>query len=149
MIFTQEAPLTRRWFPGRSCIRSNWNLRQGFRQVTPKTGPKGVLHVPHDYFSSFDQSHLICCVGVAIISLALLVLMWRHGGHIGVQNNSEKGLLGIWFYYYAKPERHFAIVLYTNMPSHHVSENQELVFITLFTSDTTSNRATETKCVQI
>ena len=26
MIFTQEAPLTRRWFSGRSCIRSNWNL---------------------------------------------------------------------------------------------------------------------------
>ena len=26
MIFTQEAPLTRKWFSGRSCIRSNWNL---------------------------------------------------------------------------------------------------------------------------
>ena len=25
-IFTQEAPLTRKWFSGRSCIRSNWNL---------------------------------------------------------------------------------------------------------------------------
>ena len=25
MIFTQEAPLTREWFSGRSCIRSNWN----------------------------------------------------------------------------------------------------------------------------
>ena len=25
MIFTQEAPLTRKWFSGRSCIRSNWN----------------------------------------------------------------------------------------------------------------------------
>ena len=25
MIFTQEAPLTRQWFSGRSCIRSNWN----------------------------------------------------------------------------------------------------------------------------
>ena len=28
---------------------------------------------------------------------------------------AEKGLLGIWFYYYAKLERHFAIVLYTNV----------------------------------
>ena len=25
MIFTQEAPLTRKWFSGRSFIRSNWN----------------------------------------------------------------------------------------------------------------------------
>ena len=34
--------------------------------------------------------------------------------HVGVQNNSKK-VLGIRFYYYAKLERHFAIVLYTNM----------------------------------
>ena len=27
MIFTQEAPLTRKWFSGRCCIRSNWNLK--------------------------------------------------------------------------------------------------------------------------
>ena len=26
IINTQEAPLTRKWFSGRSCIRSNWNL---------------------------------------------------------------------------------------------------------------------------
>ena len=26
LIFTQEAPLTRKWFSGRSCILSNWNL---------------------------------------------------------------------------------------------------------------------------
>ena len=32
MIFTQEAPLTRRWFSGRSCIRSNWNLRVNFKE---------------------------------------------------------------------------------------------------------------------
>ena len=44
-----------------------------------------------------------------------LVFKWRHGGHVGVQDNSAKTLLGIWFYYYAKLERHFAIVLYTNM----------------------------------
>ena len=25
MIFTQEAPLTRKWFSGRSCVRPNWN----------------------------------------------------------------------------------------------------------------------------
>ena len=44
-----------------------------------------------------------------------LVCTWRHGGHIGVQNNGDRSLLGIWFYYYAKRERHFAIVLCTNM----------------------------------
>ena len=45
----------------------------------------------------------------------LSVLMWRHSGHVGVQNSSEKNLLGTCFYYYATLERHFAIVLYTNM----------------------------------
>ena len=44
-----------------------------------------------------------------------LVFMWRHCGHIGVQNNSEKRLLGLWLYYCAKLERRFVIVLYTNM----------------------------------
>ena len=44
-----------------------------------------------------------------------LVCTWRHGGYVGVQNNGDRSLLGIWFYYYAKLERHFAIVLYTNM----------------------------------
>ena len=32
MIFTQEAPLTRKWFSGRSCIRSKWNLRVNFEE---------------------------------------------------------------------------------------------------------------------
>ena len=43
------------------------------------------------YFSdsSFDAS-------------VFLVFSWRHGGHVGVQNNSEKSLLRLWFYYYAK-----------------------------------------------
>ena len=40
--------------------------------------------------------------------------MWRHGGHVDVQNNSEKSLLGLSFFYYAKWERQFAIVLYTD-----------------------------------
>ena len=43
------------------------------------------------------------------------VFTWRHGSHVGVHNNSEKNLSWIWFYYYAKRERHFAIMLYTNM----------------------------------
>ena len=40
LIFTQEAPITRKWFSGRSCIRSNWNLevldflRRGENQST-------------------------------------------------------------------------------------------------------------------
>ena len=47
--------------------------------------------------------------------ISFSVFVWRHGGHVGVQNNSEKSLLGLWFYYYAKLKRNFAIVLYTNM----------------------------------
>ena len=43
------------------------------------------------------------------------VFTWRHGGHVGVQNNSDKSVLGIWFYYHAKLEQHLPIVLYTNM----------------------------------
>ena len=43
------------------------------------------------------------------------IFTWRQGGHVSVQNDSEKSLLGIWFYYYAKRERHFDSVLYTNM----------------------------------
>ena len=43
------------------------------------------------------------------------VFTCRHGGHVRVQNNSEKSLLELLFYYYAKLERHFAIVLYNNM----------------------------------
>ena len=39
--------------------------------------------------------------------LLFLVCIWRHGGHVGVQNNGERSLLGIWFYYYTKLERHF------------------------------------------
>ena len=43
------------------------------------------------------------------------VLTRRQGGHVDVQNNNVKGFSGISFYYYAKLERHFAVVLYTNM----------------------------------
>ena len=44
MIFTQEAPLTRKWFSGRSCIRSNWNkLGVNFEFLVIGHGiPKGV-----------------------------------------------------------------------------------------------------------
>ena len=38
-MFTQEAPLTRRLFLGRSCIRSNWNLEMLiFEERAVKTG---------------------------------------------------------------------------------------------------------------
>ena len=43
------------------------------------------------------------------------VLTWRHASHVGVQKNSEKSHLGVWLYYYGKLERHFAIVLHTNI----------------------------------
>ena len=37
------------------------------------------------------------------------------------KNNSEKSLLGIWLYYYAKRELHFSIVLAPRWPSYHVT----------------------------
>ena len=58
------------------------------------------------------EKMIICKTG---IFTKFSVFTWCHCGHVGEQNNSEKSLLGIWFYYYAKLEWHFAIVLYTNM----------------------------------
>ena len=49
MIFTQEAPPTRKWFSGRSCIRSNWNykLRLGvnFEEGGNRECPEETLEV--------------------------------------------------------------------------------------------------------
>ena len=53
-------------------------------------------------------------------SRLFLICTWRHGDHVDVQNNSGKSLLRIWFGYYAKLERHFAIVCTATWPSHHV-----------------------------
>ena len=47
--------------------------------------------------------------------ILLVVWIWRHVGHVGVQNNEIKCLLGIWLYYYTKLVGSFYIVLYTNM----------------------------------
>ena len=48
-------------------------------------------------------------------ALLLRVCIWRHGGHVGVQNNAVICLLGIWLYYYAKPIKPYSMVLYTNI----------------------------------
>ena len=46
MIFTQEAPLARKWFLGRSCIRSNWNkLGVNFLGGRKPEGPEETLIV--------------------------------------------------------------------------------------------------------
>ena len=58
------------------------------------------------------------------------VFTWRHGGHVGEQNNSQKSLLGIWFYYYAKLAI-LPLFCTPTWPSHHVSENQEYVWADL------------------
>ena len=59
-----------------------------------------------------------------------LVCTWRHGGHVGEQNNSEKSLLGIWLYCYLKLERDFAaIVLYTKMSASSRECNPRLFII--------------------
>lgn len=50
----------------------------------------------------------------ASYSMVWLATSIRHGGHVGVQDNTQRRLLGIWLYCYAKLERHFA-TLYTNV----------------------------------
>ena len=52
---------------------------------------------------------------VQYLSSLMGVWIWRHGGHVGVQNNAVICLLRIWLYYYAKLVGPFSIVLYTNM----------------------------------
>ena len=44
-----------------------------------------------------------------------MVFIWRHGGHVSVQNIAVKCLSGIWLYYYTKLVGPFFIVFYTNM----------------------------------
>ena len=69
MIFTQEAPLTRKWFSGRSCIRSNWNKlgvnfeeggNRSARRKPSKSGWDRLKLNPHTSFfcSSGQQSCL-------------------------------------------------------------------------------------------
>jgi len=65
--------------------------------------------------ANLSSQHWLCSYVLQFESGLFSVFMWRHGRHVGVQNNSEKSLLGLWFCYHAKLERHFAIVLYTNM----------------------------------
>ena len=45
MIFTQEAPLTRKWFSGKSCIQPNWNFEMLFFEVRgkPENPAKNLL----------------------------------------------------------------------------------------------------------
>ena len=41
-------------------------------------------------------------LSLLVLLVQLMVFIWRHGGHVGVQNNAVKCLLGIWLYYYEK-----------------------------------------------
>ena len=61
----------------------------------------------------------------------LTAFILGHRGHVGVQNNSEKSLLGISFYCYAKLEGHLPLFCTPTWPSHHVSENKELFIFLL------------------
>ena len=68
----------------------------------------------HKKNTNLSSQPLLCSYVLQFESGLFSVFMWRHGRHVGVQNNSEKSLLGLWFYHYAKLEQHFAIVLNTN-----------------------------------
>ena len=59
MIFTQEAPLTQKWFSGRSCIRLNWNKlgvnfeeggNRSVRRKPSKSGRDRLKLNPHTTF---------------------------------------------------------------------------------------------------
>ena len=54
--------------------------------------------------------------------------MWRHGGHVGVKNNSAKSLYRMLCCYYAKLNLSDILPLFCTPTwlSHHVSQNQEL-----------------------
>ena len=67
----------------------------------------------HNRLSTFHKLQLL--KNLKKMQTLFSVFMWCHSGHVNVQNNSGDRLLGTWFYYYAKLEQHFAIVLYTNM----------------------------------
>ena len=76
MIFTQEAPLTRRWFSGRSCIRWNWNkLWVNFlrREETEVPGGNPRSQVEIDWNSIHIQHYFVVEVeGVSDVHYASL-----------------------------------------------------------------------------
>ena len=44
-----------------------------------------------------------------------MVCMWRHGGHVGVQEQQDFSPLGVNLHFYANYVNEFSFVLYTNM----------------------------------
>ena len=85
MIFTQEAPLTRKWFSGRSCIRSNWNKlgvnfeeggNQSAQRKPSKSGWDRLKLNPHTTFFVVEVEGVI---DVHYASLASQILGWLNG----------------------------------------------------------------------
>ena len=51
--------------------------------------------------------------------------MWRHGRHVGVQNNSQKVFWEFYSIIMQNMSDIFPLFCTSTWPSHHVSENQE------------------------
>ena len=74
-----------------------------------------VLFKTKENANYFPEPRL-CSFAAAQFETSLLRdFIWRHSGHVDVQNNAVKCILGIWLYYYAKLVEPFSVVLYTNM----------------------------------
>ena len=55
--------------------------------------------------------------------------MWRHGGHVGVQNNSQKVFWEFYSIIMQNMSDIFPLFCTPTWPFHHVSENQEYEYI--------------------
>ena len=71
---------------------------------TSYVGLNTALHISH-FFHKTEDAHSCLTLGFHLTSRRPCCC----------EEQSRKSLLGIWFYYYAKLERHFAILWYTNL----------------------------------
>ena len=90
MIFTQEAPLTRKWFSGRSCIRSNWNKlgvnfeeggNRSARRKPSKSGWDRLKLNPHTTFFVVEVESVIDVHYTSLTSRRVQHRVFYRDGH--------------------------------------------------------------------
>ena len=120
-------------------VSLGWNMRNYQDDSWPMAashGPNSVQTFPWGEFDSIDSNALWiwtndyvndlevycrrnivlpCTKGKLRVHSQLMVFIWCHGGHVDVQNNAVKCLLGIWLYCYAKLVGSFSLVFHINM----------------------------------
>ena len=110
---------------GRSCNAKNLSQSdkpaddKPVKQDKPAAAPSSSKPAPAAAPVTFQVDYIKCygivpkyCCSVYNTLFLLIVCIWRHGGHVGVQNNAVKWVLGIWcktcgaiFYYMAVSSR--------------------------------------------